>query len=91
MYHALWENMYPGMSSAYVLRGRWKRVFAVRGEGKVTAAERVDEVWTFQRGGRLLWRVVGSEEWAARQETYCLRYGRLEKTAELRVCAAMGG
>lgn len=91
MYHALWKDVYPRMSSAGVLRGRRERVFAVRRKREVTAAERVDEVWALQRGGGLLWRIAGSKERAARQETDRLRYCRLEEAAELRMCAAMGG
>lgn len=91
MYHALWKYVYPSMSPADVLRGRRKRIFAVRGKGKVTATERVNGVWAFRRGGGLLWSIVASTKRAARQETDCLRYCWLEETAELRVCASMGG
>jgi hypothetical protein len=83
--------MDPCMPPADVLRGRRKRVDAVRRKGEMTAAERIDEVRTLERRGRLVGWVVGVEEGTTREQTYGLRYGGLEEAAILRVRAAMGG
>lgn len=57
----------------------------------MTAAERIDEVWTLERRGGFLRRIIDVQEGAAGKKANRLGYGRLEETAELRVCAAVSG
>jgi hypothetical protein len=49
----------------------------------MTAAERIDKVWTLEGGSGLLGRVVGIEERTARQKANRLRYGGLKESSIL--------
>jgi hypothetical protein len=78
------------MPPALILGGRGKRIIAICREGKVAAAERIDQVWALEGRGWLLGRLVVQER-TARQQTDGLRDRGLEQTAELRMRAAMRG